>query len=1032
MPITNRLRFLTHCAISLAAILAAGTSAPAAELSIALPLNRTVYQTNEQIDVSVLRTDAQALAASPLTLTLSSPEAGKATFTFDAPAAEAGGVKGADARATSHLHLDGRLLRPGKYTLEVTANDAAAKTEIEICTHVRSSSFKLFEWGGGGTAREQAAMGSLGFNMLYYNALTPDSAIRGGLDVMRNCTMGGGHQMDLRLECDWSDPYVLLGGDVRSTRQAFEDRTRPNATGVHFYDEPGLTWQKHPITGEQVPFNIPWQDRSYKAAFGQDALQYNDVKPSDENAAQRWIKDGRFKEQYMEAAWKITGYNVATSVPGFMPVTQTVYGWSAFGDGYYFNIARQLPVISGHGGYDDFWLYTYNPSLFFVMGRARDLDKPNWYLPCWYRSTPAERFRGEQYLSFMLNLQGMATPPDLTAHKPGSLPQTEQGIVESNLLMARLGTIFETMKVARPQVAVLYSLSDALHAQAQVMLIKRGEENNQYTPSKQHVQLAALFMAMNEVHMPFFPIVEEDVLDGTLAANHKVLVLTGLHYLDPKIKGVLEDFIAQGGQILMSDDATVEIKGAQKFGAVLGQDADQRTAKFAESLKQQADELSKDKIRAELARFDTNGQLIKDNAAAAKALAGKLQAAGIKPDLECDNPEVSVSRQGSGDIDYFFAVNTAWDEAVGWRYAMKPVTAKVTFDGERPTYDAVVGGAVALQNNAGSFRFGPGQMRVFARTARPIGAVQVYAPNLYRDFTNVTDPIHVELTATLLDKANGVLAGNAPMRVQLIDPTGASRYDLFRATANGVLRMNLQLGATDPAGDYKVIVTELLDNHEATASFHYAPAAQCGAAAGETHRAVLFQQDRDNIFRFFRTFRSATIVTGSGAYDEPAAKRLVEILKPWNVTCEIVKAADVKPREVPEEALKTWAGDFPGRPDPAKPSPVISGWDLNGAVILLGTPADNQVIKFITDNHWLPYMPVADVFPGRGRGYLAWQRDGVGREQESVSLIADDEAGMNEAVGSLYEIAVGMDPLMRLNPPKTSTIERGKEMVPAP
>ena len=42
---------------------------------------------------------------------------------------------------------------------------------------------------------------------------------------------------------------------------------------------------------------------------------------------------------------------------------------------------------------------------------------------------------------------------------------------------------------------------------------------------------------------------------------------------------------------------------------------------------------------------------------------------------------------------------------------------------------------------------------------------------------------------------------------------------------------------------------------------------------------------------------------------------------------------------------------------------------------------------------------------------MAWQRDGVGRGQESVTLIAYDADGMAEAVGSFYEAVAGIDPL---------------------
>ena len=57
-----------------------------------------------------------------------------------------------------------------------------------------------------------------------------------------------------------------------------------------------------------------------------------------------------------------------------------------------------------------------------------------------------------------------------------------------------------------------------------------------------------------------------------------------------------------------------------------------------------------------------------------------------------------------------------------------------------------------------------------------------------------------------------------------------------------------------------------------------------------------------------------------------------------------------------------------------------------------------------------PHGESAD-FPGRGRGYIAWQRDAVSYGAESITLIGADPAGVSEAVGSLYEAAAGLDPL---------------------
>ena len=170
-------------------------------------------------------------------------------------------VKASTPPVTEHLQINGWLLRPGTYKIGVNVDGRDASTSIDVHSHIRRSTFKSIDWGSHAKDSQQRLLGEdgLGFNLLYYSygGLNPDETIRGGLDYMRNCRSSGGHQMDLPSECDWSDPYALQGGVARIARQALEDRTRPNCIGVHFYDEPGLTWAKHPETGVAVPYNVP-------------------------------------------------------------------------------------------------------------------------------------------------------------------------------------------------------------------------------------------------------------------------------------------------------------------------------------------------------------------------------------------------------------------------------------------------------------------------------------------------------------------------------------------------------------------------------------------------------------------------------------------------------------------------------------------------------------------------------------------------------------------------------------------------------
>ncbi len=126
-------------------------------------------------------------------------------------------------------------------------------------------------------------------------------------------------------------------------------------------------------------------------------------------------------------------------------------------------------------------------------------------------------------------------------------------------------------------------------------------------------------------------------------------------------------------------------------------------------------------------------------------------------------------------------------------------------------------------------------------------------------------------------------------------------------------------------------------------------------------------------------------------------------------------AAASKSREITAEEARTWVGlDFAGKgqikPDGSN-SPNLAGFAVQGPVILLGNPDDHPIIKFLSAQKFLPYTPDAERFPGVGRGMVAWQLDGVGRGQESIALIAYDEAGMSEAVGTAYEAVAGMEPL---------------------
>src|SRR5262249_45452725 len=166
----------------------------------------------------------------------------------------------------------------------------------------------------------------------------------------------------------------------------------------------------------------------------------------------------------------------------------------------------------------------------------------------------------EQYLSFQTNLQGMMSPPDLEPGDPAKCKAIE-GIVESNHLLGRLGTIFTTMPPTRPPVGVLFSLSQMIHKQTKDMKVG-------YAHNPAHGRnLVFTYLAGKLLQHQFMPVLDEEILDGTLAAQHKAIILTSLDYLDAEVITGLEDFVKEGGLVLATADCKVKVKGAINLDA---------------------------------------------------------------------------------------------------------------------------------------------------------------------------------------------------------------------------------------------------------------------------------------------------------------------------------------------------------------------------------------------------------------------------------------------------------------------------------
>jgi hypothetical protein len=1001
------------CLFLLVAISA--TAASAVELKLLLPQGRVAYQTNERIAVAVVRTAPQPLTAVELSVTVTSKDGSKLAFSFPLAAAA---LEGNRTSVTDHFSLNAALLRPGSYTIEAAVGEAAAKTDIEVYSHLRKSSYRVVHWSSGAAKQQQALMGEdgLGYNLLLNSQPPTDDLVRGGLDFMGVCLMGGMHQHDGRAECDWSDPYVTGGAVQRAMVRSYAFRTWGNAIGAHLHDEPGLTWAKHPHTGIMTAADIPAQRAAYQRAFNAEPVWYDQVDANDPASFRQWTRMGDFKLGFMEAFWRQARYGLEKMKPGFLSVTQSQYAWQALADGYYFNVARSMPVICGHGGYSDYGLRTLNPLWYLSFALPRQTEKPTWYLPEWFNMA-SENYRAEYNVCFATGIQGLCTPP-MSPYEPAAQSCTD-GIVETNKTFLSLGTIFAKPAISRGDVAILYSKSASFYNMA------GGQPNRD---NEQWEKLAQLFLATRMTQYPATVVLDEDLVDGTAAASHKAVLLTAIHFLDPAVKAALEGIAAAGGTVLVTDDCTVPIAGAVKLGVAVKsywEEGNQRVNQIQNLAARQ-------RALAQLNLLSSVAKAVRPLAMAVKSALSKV---GIKPAFETDASGLAAARQTCGEIDYLFAINFTPTDDSDMPVAAVEAQVALPSDG-RTVYDAIRGGPFAelKAGNKGVFRFGAGQMRVFALASRAIGGVQVSPPTVSADMSRNTNPIVVQFGATLLDGKGGILGGTAPMRVRVIDPLGEVRYDLYRATDQGVLKLSLPLGVNDPAGTWKVAVQEMLGNTQGESSFTYRPAAVCGAIIGSVPRALLFEPDRKTIYEMFQSHKTFTIVNGEGSDVTAAASRLASVLEPYDVHCTIVEAASVKPRELTAAEKKTWTSYGGGAG-----GPLANGYDLPGPAILIGNPRNNPLVAVVAQaGKWHPDLPSLmpyrndDLVPGRGRGMIGWHLYLLGRRLETVTLLANDAQGLNEAVGTLLEIVAGMEPLVPATMPLRSSIKPASTPLPKP
>ena len=227
------------------------------------------------------------------------------------------------------------------------------------------------------------------------------------------CVMGGGHQMDLRLENDWGDPWVQRAVIWKMRLAALSDRIYPMA-GIHAFDEPGLTWwpsRPGRIPRLRHPRRI-WRTSSVSPARTMPYGEWEDTVPQYKARVDDFMEFVDMRLKYLQQAWYGSVWGVDVVHAPFTTINQMASSYSPGNviDGVDTRMELPYRVVSGHGGYSD-WAGSWGAVISAESNHGWTWDKPHYYLPMW-SVFDYPQMRQETFLPWSIKLEGMQYDPN--------------------------------------------------------------------------------------------------------------------------------------------------------------------------------------------------------------------------------------------------------------------------------------------------------------------------------------------------------------------------------------------------------------------------------------------------------------------------------------------------------------------------------------------------------------------------------------------------------------------------------------------
>ncbi|HUW34087.1 MAG TPA: hypothetical protein VM223_20970, partial [Planctomycetota bacterium] len=280
--------------------------------------------------------------------------------------------------------------------------------------------------------------------------------------------------------------------------------------------------------------------------------------------------------------------------------------------------------------------------------------------------------------------------------------------------------------------------------------------------------------------------------------------------------------------------------------------------------------------------------------------------------------------------------------------------------------------------------------KIIAVLPAAIGSVSLQASAKVRAGSDV------QYRVAVVDAAGAAIDAGFPLEISIADSAGRALTKIYRtAKPEYAAAWRVPVNAAPPSITLRV--RELISGAVAEAAVEVQPSSLPSAEIDTRPVRIC---DASRIAEFIKTKHTILIAQSpEQQWCRQAAARLAEALAARGLQAKIVDPHSVirwpapwNPNAPTVDGSRLWRGHV-----------VEPGMFIDSPVIVLGRRDENVLIEALIRRSLLA-EPLTEHFPGAGKALLAWTPRAFSAHHDTLSILAEDEAGLNRGIDALATI----------------------------